>query len=306
MSLPNRLAYPVVLLCSKTDTKILPNLSEAPLNPSLVDARPRRLLVIYNPTAGLWQRRRYVRVLARLRRFGCVITERATTARGDAEAFARAAHTADYDLVVAAGGDGTINEVINGLADSAVPLAILPLGTANVLANEIGLGGSARAVAEAIAHLEPRPVFLGTANGRHFALMVGVGFDARVVERVDLRLKRAFGKLAYALTALRQLFRYRPERYQVDVDGKRFTAAAVVIAKGHFYGGRFIVARHARLDEPRLQVALFERAGGTCCAMRRHSSPTASPACPTCASCRRLRSRCTVRTARPCRRTAIS
>ena len=231
------------------------------MHPSVPDPRPRRLYVIYNPAAG-WRRRwRYRKVLAHLARLGCALTLCETAARGDAEALARAADPAAVDLVVAAGGDGTINEVINGLAASPIPLAILPLGTANVLAAEIGLAGSARAIAETIATQAPRPVFLGSANGRRFALMVGVGFDARVVADLDLGLKRAFGKLAYVLAALRQLLAYRARRYLVEIDGRPFTAAALVIAKGHYYGGRFTIAPAARLEEPRLYVALFECPG---------------------------------------------
>ncbi|MFI4988697.1 MAG: diacylglycerol/lipid kinase family protein [Alphaproteobacteria bacterium] len=229
--------------------------------PAAIPETPRRLYVIYNPVAGWCRRRYYARVLAALSRLGCQVRVRETAARGDAEAFARAADPRTCDLVVAAGGDGTINEVINGLRESAIPLALLPLGTANVLAAEIGLAGGARALAETIARGATRPVFLGSANGRRFALMIGVGFDARVVEGLDLRLKRALGKLAYGLAALGRLCRYRAERYQVEIDGVPFTAAALVIAKGHYYGGRFVVAAHARLDEPRLHVALFERAG---------------------------------------------
>ena len=223
--------------------------------------RPRRLLVIYNPVAGWRRKRHFRRVLAALERLGCVVSLRATRARGDAEAFARAASSDEFDLVVAAGGDGTINETINGLAASSLPLALVPLGTANVLAAEIGLGADAESVALAIARHAPRPVYLGDANGRRFAMMVGVGFDARVVERLDLKLKRGMGKLAYVASALGQLVRYRATPYVVEIDGKPFPAAAVLIAKGHYYGGRFVVAAAARLDEPRLHVALFERAG---------------------------------------------
>ena len=200
-------------------------------------------------------------MLARLRRRGCALTLAETAAPGDAERLARAADAASFDLVVAAGGDGTINEVINGLSGSALPLAILPLGTANLLAAEVGLTGSARRVAETIADQPPRPVFLGSANGRRFALMVGVGFDARVVARLDLRLKRAIGKIAYLLAALGQLVAYRAPHYLVEIDGRSFRAAALVIAKGHYYGGHFSIAPAARVDEPQLYVALFERAG---------------------------------------------
>ncbi len=228
---------------------------------SLPGLAPRRLLVIYNPVAGWRRRRRFAHVIALLRRFDCAVEVRRTARPGDAEALARAANPSRCNLVVAAGGDGTINEVINGLAGSALPLALLPLGTANVLAAEIGLGASAKAVAKAIAFAPPRPVFLGDANGRRFALMIGVGFDARVVEGLNLRLKRALGKIAYVLSALGALLRYRPRCYQVNIDGTSYHASSVVIAKGHYYGGRFIVAPKARLDEPSLYVALFERGG---------------------------------------------
>jgi len=223
--------------------------------------KPRRLLIIYNPAAGWRRRRHFGLVIELLERLGCIVEVAPTARRGDAEALARGADTLRHDLVVAAGGDGTINEVINGLAESSLPLAILPLGTANVLAAEAGLDGRARTVAEAIAFRPARPVFLGNANGRRFALMVGVGFDARVVEELDLSLKRAIGKVAYALSALGQLICYRPQCYQVEIGTRRFAAAAVIVAKGHYYGGRFVFAARARLEEPHLYVAIFERAG---------------------------------------------
>ncbi len=91
--------------------------------------------------------------------------------------------------------------------------------------------------------------------------MIGIGFDAWVVEGLDLRLKRGLGKAAYVLSAFRQFLRYRPRRYRVEIDGRTFPATSVVIAKGHYYGGRFVVAPAARLDQPALHVALFERAG---------------------------------------------
>jgi diacylglycerol kinase (ATP) len=221
----------------------------------------RRVLVIFNPVAG-WRRRRFLkRVLAALEARGCAVTLRETNARGDAEALARAGDPVRFDLVVAAGGDGTINEVINGLRDSDLPLALIPLGTANVLAGEIGLRHRALELAEAIATGAARPVYLGQANDRRFAMMVGVGIDARVVERLDLRLKRIAGKLAYVVSALSALLRYSAERYELEIDGRRYQVAAAVIAKGHFYGGRFVLARDARLSEPSLHAVLLERSG---------------------------------------------
>ena len=96
-----------------------------------------------------------------------------------------------YDVLVVAGGDGTINEAVNGLRDARLPLAIVPLGTANVLAAEIGMATDPRTVARTIALGRPRPISVGVANGRRFLLMAGTGFDAHVVQHVDLAAQAA-------------------------------------------------------------------------------------------------------------------
>jgi diacylglycerol kinase (ATP) len=221
----------------------------------------RRVLVIFNPTAGARRRRKLDRVLRELARLGCAVTLRATQARGDAEAIARAADPAAYDLVAVAGGDGTINEVINGLAASPLPLALIPLGTANVLAHEIGLRLNARDIAQTTAAGAARDVYPGQVNDRRFVMMVGIGIDARIVEGIDPRLKRVGGKLAYVVSGFLSILRDRPVRYRLTIDGAPYTAAAAIVAKGHFYGGKFVLARDARLDAPTLQVVLLERPG---------------------------------------------
>ena len=228
--------------------------------------RGQRLLVIHNPVAGWRRRRRLQAVLDQLVRRGCIVAVRETTRRGDAEALARTARAEDYDRIVVAGGDGTINEAINGLADRRLPLAVVPLGTANVLAAEIGLGVAASNVARAIAEGSAAAVALGRISSRdgqvrRFSMMAGVGFDAHVVARVDPVLKRWTGKFAYVLASLRQIVAYRDRIYDVTVDGRRTRAASVIVAKGHFYGGRFVVAPDARLDEPCVHVCLFGRSG---------------------------------------------
>jgi len=227
--------------------------------------RPR-LLVVHNPTAGWRRRRRLAAVLAELERRGCEVVLRETTCRGDAEAFAAAAGTDEFDRIVVAGGDGTINEAINGLSDRGLPLAVVPMGTANVLAAEIGLGVRPRAIAAAILDGPATRVALGRIHGsqrpvRRFSMMAGIGFDAHVVARVSPWLKRLTGKFAYVLASLAQIRDYRATMYDVTVDGRRYRAASVIIAKGHFYGGRFVVAPAARLHERYVHVCLFTRAG---------------------------------------------
>ncbi len=218
----------------------------------------RHLMVIFNPTAG----RRRSRALAeamRLLESRVELTHRRTGAPGDAEAFARA--TPQGVIALVAGGDGTANEVANGLlAAGGGEMAILPLGTANVLAAELGIVSIAGA-ADAAANgplLTCRP---GLANGRGFLLMAGVGFDAHVVANVSPRLKRLFGKGAYVVETLRQLARFSFPRYRVTVDGTAYDAASVIVARGHFYGGRFVVAPEAGLESDELHVCLFHRGG---------------------------------------------
>ena len=228
-----------------------------------VTERPpaRRLLIIYNPASGWRRRRRFEAVLARLRQRGCRAQVRETTGRGDAERWAAAADPGRFDALVVAGGDGTVNEAISGLEGSRLPLAVLPLGTANVLAAELGLGADPDAIARTIAEGEARPVTLGLANGRRFVLMAGAGFDAQVVATVDLRIKRWLGKLAYGLAILRQLGTYRFPSYRVTLDGVPHEAASVLVANAHFYGGHFIAAPAADLQSPDFQVGLFGRSG---------------------------------------------
>ena len=226
----------------------------------------RRLLVIYNPTAGAGQlgRRKRARLeayLDLLEESGCAVEFRPTTRRGDAEAFAAEAIPEKYDAVVAAGGDGTIGEVANGLPMLSAPLGIFPLGTANVLAMEIGLPLDPPEVMRAVLHGPQTMIWPGFVNDRLFTIMAGVGFDAHVVRDLPPQLKRWLGKASYVIQSLRQLAAYSVPRYRVTIDGRDYDCASAVVAKGHFYGGRFVCSPHARLDDPAFEVCLFKMGG---------------------------------------------
>lgn len=233
-------------------------------------ARPRRVLVIHNPAAGGARARRLAEVVERLRGLGCAVTERRTGRRGDAEEFARDLAPGEVDVIAAAGGDGTVNEVVNGLVagscragcEGGPALAVIPLGTANVLACEIGLDPKDPAqVARAIASGPLRRVHLGQANGRHFLLMAGAGLDAHVVEGVNPALKRHAGKLAYVVESLLQAFGYDFPCLTIRANGEEYEGRMAVACKGRHYGGPFIAAPDARLDEPRLDVCILPRSG---------------------------------------------
>lgn len=230
--------------------------------------KSRTLLIIRNPAAGR-SGDLFARTLECLNALGCRTEVRETARRGDAEAWARAAAGSDYDAVVAAGGDGTVAEVVNGLVAAgagAPPLAILPLGTANVLAIEIGLPADAAGLADIIAAGAVRPVSLGRIRDRagrrtYFSMMAGAGFDAHVVANVSLGWKRLLGKGAYVAESLRQLCRLSAPRYRVTVDGTVYDAASVIVAKGRHYAGRYVCAPEAAIAEPVLHVCLFEAGG---------------------------------------------
>jgi len=225
--------------------------------------RLRRVLVIHNPAAGWRKRRRLAAALSALSARGLMAELVLTTGPGDAACLAEAIEP-DLDAVVVAGGDGTINETINGLLGCGrppPPLGILPLGTANVLANELGLPLDPVQAAAVLAEGCIAPVRLGRVNDRPFIMMAGVGFDARVVARLDRRLKRWLGKGAYAVEMLRRLVYDRPMRLGIEIDGVRHDAASLIVANGHYYGGRFVLAPDARLTEPTLHACLFERPG---------------------------------------------
>jgi YegS/Rv2252/BmrU family lipid kinase len=220
-------------------------------------------LVVYNPTAGARRRRRVQAVLDGLARHSVRTTLLRTERRGDAEEAARQAGHGGFDLVVAAGGDGTVNEVANGLArsEAAVPMAFLPLGTANVLAAEIGLQAKPAAVVAMIVAGRTRPIRLGVVDGRHFVLMASAGLDSAVVQGVDLALKRATGKFAYGIEAVRQALAYPFPELTASIDGVDHAARMVVVCKARCYGGPFLAAPQADLSDDLLQVVLLGGAG---------------------------------------------
>jgi diacylglycerol kinase (ATP) len=241
--------------------------SEAPAVDGIGCLPRRRALIIVNQAAGgsRSSRRFLDRVVARLERRGCgVVVRRTGPSIGGAERLAREAET-DFDIIVAAGGDGTINAVANGAAangpTASRPLALLPLGTANVLAREIGLPRRPEDLAELIAAGPARPIWPGSVGDRLFLTMASSGFDAEVVAAVNPGLKRYVGRLAFAWAIGMCLLRYRPSELLVRVDGADHHATTLIATKGRFYAGSYVIAPLADPSEPMLDLVLFQRSG---------------------------------------------
>jgi diacylglycerol kinase (ATP) len=197
-----------------------------------------------------------------LKKVGIVAELTPTEAAGHATELAREAVAAGADLILVLGGDGTINEVANGMIPSRVPLAILPGGTANVLANELGLGN---ALERAIARLGPcaeRRIAAGKLctpfrDPRYFLLMAGAGLDATIVTKVNPALKARAGKLAYWIAGLGEFFG-AVGQFHAMIDGRQTQHGFALVSRVRNYGGDMEIASGASLLSNDFEVVLFE------------------------------------------------
>jgi len=226
----------------------------------------RKATLISNPRTGRYNSRRIPieHIASLLRSRGVEVDLRPTTAPHDAtEIAARAARNGSSEIIVA-GGDGTINEVIQGVAGTKARLGIIPRGTANVLARELGLPLDEQEAAEVAARGHSRRIHLGLAIdernnvSRHFALMAGIGLDASIVRHVRPRLKKRIGKGAFWISGLSHLASWSPHPFTLEIDGREYTATFAAIGKAPRYGGDLAITPEARLDEPEFEVCLIE------------------------------------------------
>ncbi|MEQ1859393.1 MAG: diacylglycerol kinase family protein [Chthoniobacteraceae bacterium] len=209
------------------------------------------ILIIINPAA------RSDRARSMHQKFAALPNARIepTTGPGDAGRIAQRAAAEGRRLVVAAGGDGTINEVVNGLAGSGTALGILPAGTMNVFATELGLPGDFEKAWAIIEAGRTRTIDLALANDQYFVQLAGVGFDAQVVERTTSEFKRNFGPLSYIFNAA-HLAAQTPPRLIIEHDGFTHEGGLVLIGNGRYYGMPLEMFADARLDDGLLDVVI--------------------------------------------------
>jgi len=217
----------------------------------------RDALLIVNPNAGR-ARKAHLGPLERARkilsRYGIESELAPTDGPGAATEIARQAVRDRRQMVIVCGGDGTLNEVVNGLAGSRVPLALLPAGTANVLAKELNLPWNIERAAELVAGSTLRRIALGKikteetgAAGRYFLSVAGAGPDGALVRAVNGGLKRHTGTLAYWAEGFRQLGSYRFPRFRVIAGQESFEATLIVVGRTKHYGGPFQITSEADL-----------------------------------------------------------
>lgn len=222
----------------------------------------RDAVLIVNPAAGGGRRVRQLNRAREIFRTAGIETElRNTTAPGEATALARQAVREGRHLVIVCGGDGTVNEVVNGLACSSVPLAVLPAGTANVLAKELSLPWNLAHAAERIARARYHRIALGLAipdksNGepRYFLSVAGAGADGALVTAVHPEFKRKAGIFAYWREGFRQLTRYKFPVFRTKMNGDSIDATLVVVGRTKHYGGPFMITTEADLLQPQFEL----------------------------------------------------
>jgi diacylglycerol kinase (ATP) len=216
-------------------------------------------LVILNPAAHSERGRRKrarVELLAR----GSIVC--ATSRAGEAEGLARRAAQEGFEKIVAAGGDGTVNEVVNGLVGSNATLGLLPIGTMNVFAMELGLPSRDLDLCWSIIQSKKtRLVDLPSANQKHFVQLAGVGLDAQVVQETSSKLRRNFGPLSYLISAAQIAARQPPRLFIESENASINEGSFVLVGNGRFYGGPFPFFKHAVIDDGLIDVVVFKRLG---------------------------------------------
>jgi YegS/Rv2252/BmrU family lipid kinase len=229
-----------------------PTLHPSPAPPAL------RVVLLVNPEAGLRPAAPEA-IAGALRARGAAVEVAATTRRGEGVTIARQAAAAGADVLFACGGDGTLNEAVNGLAGTETALAAFPAGTVNVWAREVGIPADPVRAVSLLWEGDVRRIDLGRAGDTYFLLMAGIGFDADVAAQVTRPEKRRWGPLAYLGRGIVTAARWPRQRMWLRLDGRalRRRLLFVVVGNTRLYGGVVNITHRAVADDGLLDVCLF-------------------------------------------------
>ena len=228
------------------------------MNDELIDVK--RVLIVANPKAGGFSPDLLAAIVAALVKDAVHVETRHSASKGDVATIVSGMGST-FDVIAIHGGDGSLNEAVAGLRQSAGPcpaLAIIPGGTANVLALETGAHFTAPEIAAAITRGQTMPLHYGLANGHPFVLMASAGLDAAIVHSTSANLKTRIGKAAYMVAAMAQLWRKRLPALSVTSGGQSLACRMVICANTSRYGGDFVIAPQTSAAQPGLQLVLVE------------------------------------------------
>lgn len=232
-------------------------------NGSVSTKLPTSAIMIANPTSGSYIQYIYQleEALSFLRYHGWQVELKLTQAAGDAQRLAREAVEQHIDVVIAVGGDGTINEIIQALAGSETALGVLPGGTANVWAREVGIPLDVSGAREVLVHGQRRRIDLGRANERYFLLMAGIGLDGEVTHAVEKKSLKRLGAFAYLLMGAWLGLSYPSFRTFLQVDGRvvKVNALQMIIGNTQLYGGAVKYTWQAKCDDGLLDICIVRK-----------------------------------------------
>jgi diacylglycerol kinase (ATP) len=217
-----------------------------------------RLAAIFNPHSGGGYRRDLPLILDALRGLGYDVEPLETKEPGDAKRLASEAVSAGFDLVAALGGDGTVNEIVNGLAGSDTPLAIIPTGTVNVLAMELGIPLEPPDAVQLLDRGSVSWIDLGLAGDRYFGLMAGVGMDAAVVASLNPAMKRALKEAAFAVQGVGTYLTHDDPLFRVTSVERTVEGYFAVFGNSSNYGGAFGITPLADMRDGLLDVCVLK------------------------------------------------
>lgn len=236
----------------------------------LISPQRPRILIIYNPKAGKRQQKILTRTVGYILAKRWDATLKPTHFAGDATRLAmQAVEDKKYQVVCVAGGDGTINEVVAGIKAANgehLPLGIIPIGTANVLAKDLNYPTTPEGWAMALTSGLTKPVQLGLIHGAEkqfsFVCMASAGFDAEVVTALPVKLKKKLGKWAYVWQAMKSFCWLEQPVVQVKIDSRKpMDTYGVVVSNTRYYGGKFLLAPQADVSQPEFDVVCLIEKG---------------------------------------------
>ena len=214
----------------------------------------KKIAIIFNPKAGSGKKAILDKIIKILSSTNSIQLFE-TKAAGDATDIARK-ESDNFDIIVAAGGDGTINEVVNGINPNT-PLGIIPMGTANIVAIEAGISNNVQNICAVINQGNTKKVYLSNINNKKFILMAGIGYDAQVVTNINPKLKKIFGKLIFALEGFKQFFKLKEFTITIKTNHQTYNANWVLITNAKHYAGSHSITTSTNIFDEHLVCYIF-------------------------------------------------
>jgi YegS/Rv2252/BmrU family lipid kinase len=229
------------------------------MNNNSTTVSPRqKIAIIFNPTSGNKSGKRKLNsVIKELHQFKIQIKIFETKAPGDAVFLANEAITNDFDIIAVAGGDGTINEVANAVVGTQIPIALIPTGTINLLARELNLRRDPKTLARNIVYGPSRPALPCCVGKRLFLIVASIGFDARVIDDVSLKLKGIIGQWAYIFAGIARWVQNPVCQLKLEYKKERHSISGLIATNGLYYGGHFTLPTKSSIFNPNLDLHLF-------------------------------------------------